>query len=52
MWGPVETLYCQKMRDPNGREIELFQGNYKEHVAVNWASDEDGNLIEFVEVKE
>ena len=33
-----------------GQVVELFEGNYDYHIAVNWVRDEDGNLIEIVEV--
>jgi hypothetical protein len=39
------------MRDRNGSTIELIEGNYHPHIAVNWVSDEDGNWIELVEVR-
>jgi len=49
----VENLKIVKMEDPGGIVIELFEGNYDPHVAVNvnWFRDEDQNLIEIVEVK-
>jgi catechol 2,3-dioxygenase-like lactoylglutathione lyase family enzyme len=47
----VETLLVQKMRDEAGNVIELIEGNYHPHIAVNWLEDEDGNWIELVEVK-
>lgn len=49
--GRVEILKAQKMRDQYGRVIELIQGNYHPHIAVNWLGDEDGNWIELVEDK-
>jgi hypothetical protein len=39
------------MRDSRGNVIELIEGNYHPHIAVNWLEDEDGNWIELVEVK-
>jgi catechol 2,3-dioxygenase-like lactoylglutathione lyase family enzyme len=39
------------MRDDEGNVIELIEGNYHPHIAVNWLEDEDGNWIELVEVK-
>jgi catechol 2,3-dioxygenase-like lactoylglutathione lyase family enzyme len=36
------------MTDPEGQTIELVQGNWSPHIAVNWYSDDDGNLIEVV----
>lgn len=46
--GPVEHLRVQKMRDVNGGVIELVQGNWQPHIAVNWYEDDDKNLIETV----
>ena len=40
----------QKMKDDEGNVIELIEGNYHPHIAVNWLEDEDGNWIEIVEV--
>jgi hypothetical protein len=48
--GQVEALRVQKMIDHNGNVFELFEGNYQPHIAVNWVTDEDGELIELVEV--
>lgn len=39
------------MIDGHGQMIELIEGNYHPHIAVNWVEDEDGNWIELVEVK-
>ena len=50
--GKEESFRVRKMSDPEGRVIELIQGEYHNHVAVNWLTDEDGNWIELVEVKE
>ena len=49
--GPIETLMVQKMVDPFGNVIELIQGEYHPHIAVNWVADKDGNWIEIVEEK-
>ena len=49
--GKVEKLKVQKMQDEDGRTIELIQGNYHPHIAVNWLEDKDGNWIEIVEEK-
>ena len=49
---PIEILRVQKMTDSNGAMIELVEGNWHPHVAVNWYETEDGNYIETVkEVK-
>ena len=50
-WQSVEMLMVQKMKDDEGNIIELIEGNYHPHIAVNWLEDEDGNWIELVEVK-
>ena len=44
-----ETLTVVKLADHEGNVIELVQGNWKPHIAVNWYEDQDGNLIEVVE---
>ncbi len=46
---PVEHLFVCKMADDQGNMIELVQGNWKPHIAVNWCEDKEGNLIEFVQ---
>ena len=45
---PIEMLRIQKMTDCNGAMIELVEGNWHEHIAVNWYETEDGNYIETV----
>ncbi len=45
----VEMLTVVKMADKNGAMIELVQGNWHPHIAVNWYEDPDGNYIETVE---
>lgn len=45
---PVEVVRVQKMIDRKGGMIELIEGNYNPHVAVNWFEDSSGNLIELV----
>ncbi len=45
----IETLLVLKMKDREGKMIELVQGNWNPHIAVNWVADRDGNLIEVVE---
>ena len=45
---PVEKVKVQKMKDKNGGMIELIEGNYNPHIAVNWFEDTSGNLIEVV----
>jgi catechol-2,3-dioxygenase len=47
--GRVEILKAQKMRDEYGQVLELIQGNYHPHIAVNWVTDQDGNWMELVE---
>lgn len=39
------------MTDSKGGMVELIEGAYHPHVAVNWVADEDGNWIELVEEK-
>lgn len=46
---PVEVVRVQKMRDPNGATIELCEGNWPEHISVNFYEDADGNRVEAVE---
>ena len=48
----VEIVKVQKMKDQNGGMIELIEGNYRPHIAVNWFEDSFGNLIELVTEKE
>ena len=50
--GPVERLKVQKMQDANGNILELVQGNWSGHIAVNWYRDNNDNLLEVVECKE
>ena len=45
---PIETLRVQKMTDSKGQMIELVEGNWHPHIAVNWFKDDDGNYIEIV----
>lgn len=45
---PIESLRVLKMADKNGAVIELVEGNWHPHLAVNWLEDEDGNYIETV----
>ena len=47
--GGIEHLSVQKMEDANGNTLELVQGNWSNHIAVNWWRDENDNLIETVE---
>lgn len=44
----IEALRVLKMADSEGRVIELVQGNWHPHIAVNWLEDADGNYIEIV----
>ena len=44
----VETIRVLKMTDRNGAMIELVEGNWHPHIAVNWFDDGDGNYIEVV----
>lgn len=46
-----EKLEVLKMTDLKGNMIELVQGNWPPHLAVNWYDDGQGNLIEVVEEK-
>lgn len=39
------------MTDLKGNVIELVQGNWPPHLAVNFYDDADGNRIEVVEEK-
>lgn len=48
---PIEILRVQKMTDSKGAMIELVEGNWHEHIAVNWYETEDGNYVETVEEK-
>ena len=40
-----EKLEVLKMEDERGNVIELVQGKWKPHIAVNWYADPDGNLV-------
>lgn len=44
----IETLRVCKMTDKNGATIELVEGNWHPHIAVNWYEDDNGNYIETV----
>ena len=46
---PIETLRVMKMTDSNGAMIELVEGRWHPHIAVNWYETEDGNYVETVE---
>jgi len=46
-----EKLEVLKMTDLKGNVIELVQGNWPPHLAVNFYDDADGNRIEVVEEK-
>jgi len=48
---PVEHLRVLKMTDATGAMIELVEGHWHPHVAVNWYETEDGNYVETVEEK-
>jgi len=45
----VECLRVCKMTDKNGAMIELVEGNWHPHLAVNWYEDDNGNYLETVE---
>jgi hypothetical protein len=45
--GEFRTL---KMVNKYGQRIELVEGDYRAHIAVNWAEDIWGNLIEIVKI--
>ena len=47
----VEMLTVCKMTDKNGAMIELVQGNWHDHIAVNWYETPEGFYIETVEDK-
>lgn len=36
------------MTDTAGNTVELVQGNWHPHIAVNWYADDDGNYVEIV----
>ena len=42
----IETLRVLKMADKYNNIIELVQGNWHPHIAVNWYEGPDGNYIE------
>lgn len=44
----VETIRVLKMTDAKGQMIELVEGAWHPHIAVNWFDDGDGNYIELV----
>jgi hypothetical protein len=46
--GEVENLRAIKLQDDNGAVIELIQGNWHDHLAVNFYEDEDGTFLEVV----
>ena len=45
---PMEHLKVLKMTDGHGNKIELVEGHWHPHIAVNWYETEDGNYIEIV----
>ena len=47
--GPIEHLRVVKLLGKNGQLLELVQGNWSPHIAVNWWRDGSENLIETVE---
>lgn len=47
--GAIETLLVAKMVDQDDNVLELVQGNWSPHIAVNWWRDGSENLIETVE---
>ena len=49
--GKIERLKVQKMQDSEGKILELVQGSWSDHIAVNWYRDNNGNLLEVVECK-
>ena len=49
--GKIERLKVQKMEDSEGKILELVQGNWSDHIAVNWYRDNNDNLLEVVECK-
>jgi hypothetical protein len=46
--GEVENLRAIKLQDDNGAVIELIQGNWHDHLSVNFYEDEDGTFLEVV----
>ena len=48
---PIETLRVMKMTDSTGATIELVEGRWHPHLAINWYADDDGNYIEVVHEK-
>ena len=46
-----EVLKVVKMIDRKGQTVELVQGNWHEHIAVDWYEDGEGNYIETVRRK-
>ena len=44
----VEHLRVLKMTDATGAMIELVEGHWHPHIAVNWYETEDGNYVETV----
>ena len=46
---PVEHLRVLKMTDATGAMIELVEGHWHPHIAVNWYETEDGNYVETVQ---
>ena len=46
-----EKLEVLKMTDQKGNIIELVEGRWHPHIAVNWYEDPDENYIEVVSEK-
>ena len=44
----IEHVRVCKITNKHGVCIELIEGNYDEHIAVNFYRDEDNNLYEIV----
>lgn len=47
-----EKLEVLKMEDLQGNVIELVQGNWHPHIAVNWYADPDQNYVEVVKERQ
>ena len=44
----IEKIRVVKMTDKNGAMIELVEGKWHPHIAVNWYHDGQGNYVEIV----
>ena len=46
-----ESLKVVKLRDQKGQTVELVQGRWHPHLAVDWYDDGEGNYLEIVRRK-